>query len=75
MDAIIQLLKIDPAIFAKIIAIVLIINAVLSGLAATLHKVAEMTDNQGLDKADGIVQKIVFYAQKVVDFLSANVKH
>ena len=69
-----QWLEALPA-FAKILSIVLIVNAVLSGLAATLEKVAVMTDTKADDKAAELLGKVVKALAFIVDLVSANRKH
>jgi hypothetical protein len=40
-----------------------------------LRAVAKFTASDKDDKASGIVDKIISYAPKLVDILSANIKH
>lgn len=57
----------------KVLVYLVIANACLSAAALALHKLVEVFP--GLQAADSIVGKIVAAAQKIVDFLSANVSH
>ncbi len=75
LSFILALLHIDVALIGKVLAIMLIINAALSGLSATLDAVSKMTATKADDKAAGVMSQIAGWAKKVVDFLSANNKH
>ena len=75
MDLILQLLSIDPALMAKIVPIVLLVLGCLSGVAMILHAVAKVTKIDADDKAVSILDKGLAVLQKIVDFLSGNVKH
>lgn len=75
MEMILNLLKIDPAVFGKILVILLIINVVLSAASKALEEIANMTPGDGDNKASGIVSKVASYFKMVIDFLSANRPH
>lgn len=75
MDLILQLLSIDPALMAKIVPIVLLVLGCLSGVAMILHAVSKVTKTDADDKAVSILDKSIAILQKIVDFLSGNVKH
>lgn len=75
MDSLLGLINVDPALLAKIAPIVILVMGILSGLALILNAVAKFTKTDADDKAAGVVQKIIAAGQKVVDFLSGNVKH
>lgn len=75
MEMILNLLKIDPIVFGKILMILLIINICLSAASKSLEEIANMTPGDGDNKASSIVSKIAGYFKMVVDFLSANRPH
>lgn len=72
---IIAALNIDPALFAKILPIVLLTMGILSGISIVLNAIAKATKSEGDDKLAAKLQKILGFGQKIVDFISGNVKH
>lgn len=75
IDSLFALLSIDPALLAKILPIMILCMGILSGLAIVLNAIAKFTKGSGDDKAASIVEKVIAFLQKVVDFASGNVKH
>ena len=63
------------AVSLGIVPAILIINVILSGAAKILAQVAAMTKSDKDDKALVVVNKIAVVLQKIVDLLSANIKH
>lgn len=59
----------DPALLAKVVLYVGVINVALSAAKTILDKVAAGSP------ADGAVAKAVAIVNSIVDFLSANVPH
>lgn len=75
MDALLQLVNIDPALLAKIGPIVLLVMGCLSGIAVILNAFAKFFSNGAVGKAGSLMGKAVELLQKLNDFLSGNVKH
>lgn len=75
LEAILGMANIDPALLAKVMPIVLLVMACLSGAAVILRGIAKFTASDKDDKASGIVDKILGYAHKLIDIVSGNVKH
>mgnify|MGYP001203933758 CR=1 FL=1 len=75
LDSLFSLLSIDPALLAKILPIIVLCMGILSGLAMVLNAVAKFTKGPGDDKAAGILGKVIEFMQKLIDFISGNVKH
>lgn len=75
MDSLLSMINIDPSLIAKIVPIVVLTMGILSGSAMILNAVAKFTATDADDKAAGVVAKIIAVGQKLVDFLSGNVKH
>lgn len=66
-----ELFGLSTELLAKSAVVVMVINAILSGLKLALEKMAPTTESQVDDKAVGIVGVIM----KIVDFFSANISH
>ena len=62
-------------LLVKVIGVVVVFNAVVSGLVLFLEKVAPVTKSEADNKVLAVVQKLVKPVQAVLDFISANVKH
>lgn len=75
LDSLFSLLNVDPALLAKILPIVVLSMAILSGISVILNAVAKFTPGKGDDQAAGFLDKMIAFAQKLVDFISGNVKH
>ena len=75
LEAILGMANIDPALLAKVMPIVFLVMAILSGAAMILRGIAKFTASDKDDKAASIMDKVIGYAQKLVDILSGNVKH
>ena len=75
MEALLQMVNIDPALLSKVVPIVLVVMGCLSGLAVALRAIAKLTASEVDDKAVSFLDKALAVGQKIVDFLSGNVKH
>lgn len=56
----------------KVILVLLIANAVLSGLSVALEKIKDLTKTEADNKAYAVISKIADVLKKVTDFVSAN---
>lgn len=65
----------DPAMIAKVLPIIILVNGCLAGLAIILNAVAKYTKSDADDKAASIFAKVLGGLQKIVDMISANPKH
>lgn len=68
------ILKNIPGIMAAL-PVLLIINAVLSGISVTLDKLVAMGKIPAANPVVATVGKIAGYLKMIIDILSANVKH
>lgn len=75
MDSLLSILNLDPSLMAKVVPIVVLVMGCLSGAAVILKAVAKVTKSDADDKAASLLDKAISLGQKVVDFLSGNVKH
>lgn len=62
-------------ILSNLLVYVIAVNLFLSGLAAGLNKIKDLTKSDVDNKAFAVVSKICDYLSKVIDIASANIKH
>ena len=75
LDSLFALINVDPALLGKILPIMVLSMAILSGISVILNAIAKFTPGKGDDQAAGLLDKVIAFAQKLVDFISGNVKH
>lgn len=75
MDIMLSLLNIKPELIGSILPIVILTMGCLSGVATILAAISKFTKTDADDKASGTFGKIIEAGQKLIDFLSGNVKH
>jgi hypothetical protein len=59
----------------SVVLVAVCLNAGLSALSLILDKIKDLTPSDADNKAAEFVKGLVSGVQKVIDFLSANVKH
>lgn len=59
----------------NIMAYVVAVNLFLSGLAAALYKVKDLTKSDADNKLYAVISKASMLLSKIIDFASANIKH
>ncbi len=60
---------------ASVVLVAVCLNAGLSALSIILDKIKDLTPSDADNKAAEFVKGVISAVQKVIDFLSANVKH
>lgn len=75
MELLNGILNLDPALIAKVLPIILLVNGILAGIAMIISAIVKFTASKSDDKVGEIGNKVAGYAQKLVDILMGNVKH
>lgn len=75
MELLNGILNLDPALIAKVLPIMLLVNGCLAGVAMIISAIVKFTASKSDDKVADISNKVAGYAQKLVDILMGNVKH
>jgi hypothetical protein len=65
----------SPEKIASVLAVLMIINACLSGLSVALNKLVDLGEVKPDSKIVKIISMIAAPLAKLIDILSANVKH
>jgi hypothetical protein len=74
MESLIEFFK-NPAGAASLVAILVAVNVILSGVSKLLEIIKDKTESQVDNKAFEIIGKVSSFMQKAVDWMQGNRKH
>ena len=74
IESIVEFFK-NPAGIASLVAVLVAINIILSGISKLLEVIKDKTQTQADNKAFEIVGKMSTFMQKAIDWMQGNRKH
>jgi dimeric dUTPase (all-alpha-NTP-PPase superfamily) len=75
LNNLLQMVNVDPALFAKIMPIVVLSLGILSGVYMILDAISKFTKSDADNKIVAYFGKVIDLGKKLVDFFSGNQKH
>lgn len=75
MELILKLMNIDPAQFSNFLPMIVLVMGLLSAVSMALSAIAKYSNNSASSGLVSVIGKVMEFGQKIVDFLSGNVKH
>lgn len=75
LNNLLQMINVDPALFAKILPLVILSMGILSGCYMILDAISKFTKTDADNKLVAAFGKFMEFAKKFVDFFSGNNKH
>lgn len=75
LNNLLQMINVDPALFAKILPIVVLCMGILSGAYMILDAISKFTKTDADNKIVAGFGKVIEFGKKFVDFFSGNQKH
>lgn len=75
LNNLLQMINVDPALFAKILPIVVLSMGILSGCYMILDAISKFTKTDADNKIVAVFGKVIDFGKKFIDFFSGNQKH